>query len=269
MPELDPKKSARAFYARSLARERARAGLTQAALGAHPAVMVSGKLVGHIENCRRPPTLRISRAFDRALNLEEHFEGLYALMVREEGEPPAIYEYYDLEDQASSIKAYDSLWINGLLQTEETAREILRAGQGEDRLEELVAARMERQAILRRETPPWLMVAMDEFVLRRIVGSRDVTRRQLEHLLTVMEESDVSIVIVPRDAPIHPSGSFTLLELPDGLNVGYVEGAAGQGRLLGPGQPVRNLGLLLDRIASTALPVTDSEKLIRSALEDL
>jgi hypothetical protein len=106
MPELDPKKSARAFYARSLARERTRASLTQAALGGHPDVMVSGKLVGHIENGRRPPTLRISRGFDKALGLEDHFESLYELMVREEGEPPAIYEYYDLEDHASSIKAY-------------------------------------------------------------------------------------------------------------------------------------------------------------------
>ncbi|SEG17892.1 hypothetical protein SAMN04489712_103513 [Thermomonospora echinospora] len=269
MPELDPKQSARAFYARALARERTRASLTQSALGAHPAVMVSGKLIGHIENGRRPPTLRISKAFDKALDLEEHFEALYGIMVREEGEPPAIYEYFDLETRASSIKTYDCLWINGLLQTEETAREILSAAHSVDKADEFVAARMERQEILRRETPPWLMIAMDEFCIRRVVGSREITRRQLEHVLTMMQEPNINVVIVPAGAPIYPAGSFALIGFPDSADVGYVEAASGHGRTLAPGPKVKGLALLSDRIASMALPVPDSEKLIRTVMEEL
>lgn len=136
MPELDPEQSARACYARSRARERTRASLAQEALGAHPSMVVSGKLIGHVENGRRPPTPRIFRGFDKALGLKEHFEAPYELMVRETGEPPAICEYFDPETRASSIKTCDGLWINGLPQTEETAREPFSPGRHEEEVEE-------------------------------------------------------------------------------------------------------------------------------------
>jgi hypothetical protein len=56
---LEPTKSAQALYAKFLVRERTRAGLTQAELAAHPRVIVSSQTIGHIENCRRPPTIRL------------------------------------------------------------------------------------------------------------------------------------------------------------------------------------------------------------------
>src|SRR3954463_8060060 len=104
--EIDPKRSAQEFYATALARERTRAGLTQAQLGAKPGVIVSSQQIGHIENCRRPPTLRFSRALDRALDLVEYFEGLYEAYVRESGAPQAFWEYSEQEEFASTIKTY-------------------------------------------------------------------------------------------------------------------------------------------------------------------
>lgn len=82
---IDPKTSARAFYAAQLRRLRTEAKLTQSELGGHPAVMVSGKLIGHVENCYRPPTRRLSQGLDRAFGLTDFFEGMYAAIKRESG----------------------------------------------------------------------------------------------------------------------------------------------------------------------------------------
>src|SRR3954447_10670449 len=145
--EIDPKRSAQEFYATALARERTRAGLTQAQLGAKPGVMVSCQQIGHIENCRRPPTLRFSRALDQSLGLVEYFEGLYEAYVRESGVPKAFWEYAELETEATVVKVYCNFTISGLLQTEECAREIIRGKQRGDILDQLVATRMRRQDI--------------------------------------------------------------------------------------------------------------------------
>lgn len=267
--EIDPKRSAQEFYATALARERMRAGLTQAQLGAKPGVIVSSQQIGHIENCRRPPTLRLSRGFDAALVLTEYFEALYEAYVRESGVPSAFWEYTEEESQATTIKKYDNFIYNGLFQTEECAREIIRGKQRGEMLDQIVAARMSRQDILRRDSPPWLFEILDEFALRRIVGDVGVTRRQLEHLLKMAEEPNISIVVIPNGARHLPSGSFTVLGFPDRPDLGYVEAAEGHGQIIEQGSPTSGLGVMFDRLAASALSEGDSANLIRTALEAL
>ena len=70
--------------------------------------------------------------------------------------------------------------VPGLLQTEDYARALLNAGLPyPDEVDDLVAARMERQAVLERERPPELWVVIDEAVLHRPVGGPYVMRDQL------------------------------------------------------------------------------------------
>jgi hypothetical protein len=261
MPELDPMESLQVVYAQALAHERTRANLTQDQLGQHPAIMVSGKLIGHVENCRRPPTERLSRGIDTALGRKRYFEALYDHWIKSEGRPPAIYEYVELETQASSAKIYNCMWITGLLQTEDYARAQLSIGQNQDRVEGLVAARMERQEILRRDPPPWLVVALDEFVLRRIVGNREIMRGQLQHLLKMMEEPNTSIVVVPPDAEVYPTGSFILLSFGDQPDLAYVEAVGGRSEVVSNRSGVQELAVMFDRIGLAALTVADSEAL--------
>ncbi|GAA3927106.1 helix-turn-helix transcriptional regulator [Actinomadura viridis] len=269
MPELDPKKSLQAVYARALARERTRAKLTQDQLGGHPAIMVSGKLIGHVENCRRPPTIRLSTGLDKALDLEEFFESLYIHWADEEGPPSAIWEYSELEHQANSIKVYAQSTICGLLQNEDYAREIFKRAHREERVGELVAARIARQEILHRDDPPWLVVLIEETAIRRVVGDREVMRRQLAHLLTLAAEPNITVLVVPSGAPVFPGGAFTLLGFPDSPDVAFVEAVGGHSQIVDNRAQVRELAVLYDRISSEALPVADSEKLIRGVLEDL
>lgn len=266
---IDPKSSARAFYAVQLRRVRTEAGMTQPDVGGHPAVMVSGKLIGAVENLYRAPTRRLSTGLDQAFGLEEFFQGMYAAIKRESGVPADFWEYAEYEGLASSIKVYENFLVTGLLQTEEYAREVLRTRQREDRLGELVAARMERQEILRRDDPPWVVVLLDESVIRRVVGGPEVMRAQLERLLAAMREPNITIRIVPFGAPVYPATPFAVLGFPTRPDVGYVAGTNGLGQVIEPGDQVGGLGVEFDRVGSVALPVADSEKLIRTVLEDI
>lgn len=266
-PRRPPRRSPHA------ARERARAGLTQSELGNHPDVIVSGQLIGHIENCRRSPTRRLSLALDRAFDLdgffEDLFEDLYDHVVDESGVPATFWEYSDQETLASSVKVYNNFLISGLLKTGEYATHVLRAGQQPDKFNELFEARMARQQILNRGDPPFVFVILDELVLRRIVGGAEIMRHQFEHLLTPAERPNITIVLAPRDAPVYPGTTFTLLGFPDRPGLAYVEGVGGHGGIIDSGPQVAALDVLFDRVASMALPVADSEKLIRAILEGM
>ncbi|HEX6471723.1 MAG TPA: DUF5753 domain-containing protein [Streptosporangiaceae bacterium] len=266
---IDPTSSARAFYAVQLRRVRTAAKLTQSQLGGHPDMVVSGKLIEAVENLRRAPTRRLSVGLDKAFGLDQFFAGMYAAIKRESGIPSHFLEYIEYEERASSIKIYANFLVSGLLQTEEYAREVLSPIQRPDRLEQLVAARLARQEILRRDDPPWLDVLLDESVVRRIVGDREITRRQLERLLEAAHESHVTIRVVPAGAPAYPSGAFILLGFAEEPAIGYVEGVNGLGQLIEPGREVSALGVTFDQIGAVAMTPADTEELIRVVLESM
>jgi transcriptional regulator with XRE-family HTH domain len=79
---------------------------------------------------------------------------------------PEIYsDYISFESEARSISNYESLFIPGLLQTEDYARAVIRGTlphASTEQVENRVAARMERQALLTTASPPQLWAMMDE-----------------------------------------------------------------------------------------------------------
>ena len=125
-----------------------------------------------------------------------------------------------LERAASEIWVYHPLMVPGLLQTEEYAAHILRVshplGHSSREIEELVRGQMERKAIFDQERPPRLIVVVDEGVLRRPTGGREVMRRQIGHLLQESSRPFVSIQVVPYDSEHHPglSNGFALFTVP-------------------------------------------------------
>jgi hypothetical protein len=73
------------------------------------------------------------------------------------------------------LRNYESLFIPGLLQTEDYARAVITgtlpmASQTE--IEQRVQARMERQELLRGDEPLELWTIVDEAAIRRMVGGR-------------------------------------------------------------------------------------------------
>lgn len=165
----------------------------------------------------------------------EEIEGFVAL-AREANQPGWWHRYRDvlpewfsvfvsLESESSAIRAYEPHYIPGLLQTENYARAVLRAGMPhapEGEIKRQVALRLERQDVLRRVEPPLLWVVMDETVLRRPIGGPEVMREQIDHLLDMTKQSHVRLQIMPLNAGPHPAMygpfhffRFPLEELPD------------------------------------------------------
>lgn len=143
------------------------------------------------------------------------------------------------------------------------------AGQRPEQADELVTTRMERQEILNRDDPPWLVVLLDESVIHRVVGDDRILRGQLQRLLEAVREPNVTLRIVPFGARIYPLSAFNILAFHDAPTIGYVDGVGKRGQLIEDRRQVRDTEVLFDRIGALALPAPDPEKLIQKALEDL
>jgi transcriptional regulator with XRE-family HTH domain len=143
--------------------------------------------------------------------------------------PSWLEPFVGLEAAASIIRTYQIQLVPGLLQTESYARALIR--QGSATTEKEIARRSElrasRQEILRRPDAPQLWAVIDEAALRRPVGSREIVREQLEHLIEVADHPAVTLQIMPFSAGAHSAmgGPFTILRFaePDLADVVYIE----------------------------------------------
>ena len=143
--------------------------------------------------------------------------------------PSWVEAYVGLEAAATVLRTYEVQFVPGLLQTEEYARALIRLGSAvsDSEVDRRTELRISRQEILRSANPPQLWAVVDEGALRRPVGSRDVVRRQLEHLITMAEHPAITLQILPFTAGPHSAmgGPFTILRFaePDLHDVVYIE----------------------------------------------
>jgi transcriptional regulator with XRE-family HTH domain len=132
-----------------------------------------------------------------------------------------------MEQAAESINEYGVTVVPGLLQTREYARAAAAGydNEFEDHLiEQAVQVRMQRQRLLSDVDSPQLRVVIDEAVLARTTGGRDVMIEQLKHLEEASIQPDVSVQVVGFERGVYlgsAKGHFILLgmgdELPDVL----------------------------------------------------
>jgi hypothetical protein len=127
------------------------------------------------------------------------------------------------------------LVVPGLLQTPEYAEIVIRSvalpGTSESKIKRQVEARIARQEILKRETPPMMSFVLDESVCRRWVGLRRwdaaVLQSQLEHLAELSRRPNLDIQMLPFSyGPYFGlNGPFVILEFsdPDANDVLYLE----------------------------------------------
>ncbi|MBO0656906.1 helix-turn-helix domain-containing protein [Streptomyces triculaminicus] len=180
-------------------------------------------------------------------------------------------EFMQYEAKATIMHKY-MLAIPGLLQTEDYARAVLSsappAGNG-DVLEDQVAARMGRQELLHREPPPSVRVILDEAALRRPAADRCVWQQQLERLVQATSSPYMVVQVLPFAAGVHDlmGGSLSLLWLPDGRCVAYLEGSK-TGDLVDELGEVAQLRLSYDRVRDLALAPPESLAFIQHLMED-
>jgi hypothetical protein len=187
--------------------------------------------------------------------------------------PDPYDEYVALEAEAVVMAEWEAQVVPGLLQTDEYARAVIEAGADvadEDTAQRRLALRMARQAVLNREVPPTLCAVLDESVLCRAIGGRDVLDRQLQHLFEVSHQPGVELLVLPFESGAHAAltESFVIFDFAPGSRspVVHSEGlTGGQFRT----QPTE---LLLYRQAfadlrDRALPVDESRSAIARSSE--
>ncbi len=149
--------------------------------------------------------------------------------------PDWFHVFVGLEEAAQLIRVYEVQFVPGLLQTEEYARAIIMQGApgvDPDEVERRVALRMGRQKLLTRENPPRYWVIMDEAALRRPMGGRDVHFKQIERLIDLVSEPNITLQVMPFRYGGHAAdgGAFTIMrfpetDLPDVVYMEYLTGA--------------------------------------------
>lgn len=180
----------------------------------------------------------------------------------------AYQEFISLEAEAAAVRAYETILIPGLLQTEDYARAIHEAvpPPGGDRdVDRLVAVRRERQEVLSSERALELWAILDEAVLHRQFGGRDVMQAQLARLLEAAEADNVTVQVVPFSVGGHAgiNGPFTILEFLElaDLDVILVENLT-SGLYLEDEGDIRRYNVVFNHLRRAALPAAESAALI-------
>ncbi|MEU8350822.1 MULTISPECIES: helix-turn-helix transcriptional regulator [unclassified Streptomyces] len=263
--DLDPGSSALAYYGAELRRLREAAGLTQKQVG--DIIYCTGSLVGQIETARKAPTREFTERVDAALGAEGALIRLWPLVSRS-ALPGWFQPYAEMEATATDIFTYQAQLVDGLLQTRDYAYAVLGAIRRVG-LPERVAARMERQRLLTLAQPPLIWTVLDEAVLERPIGGREVMRAQLAHLLSFRTSDSVHVQVLPYSAGAHAGlpGSFAILRFDGSPDIAYTEGYDSGVTTVNPAE-VRDRSLRYDLLQAAALSPEDSADLIASVMED-
>ncbi|MCO6011086.1 helix-turn-helix domain-containing protein [Actinoallomurus purpureus] len=185
--------------------------------------------------------------------------------------PAAYASYIALEADARSLRCYDALVVHGLLQTEDYAREVIKAGlmqlASDSEVERRVEVRLNRQALLAERTPPLeLWCVIDENTLRRMIGGTAVMRAQYTHLAELAELPNVTLQVLPHKVGAHPGveGTFAILEFPERYmpDVGYIEALNGA-LYLEDDTDVHAYSLVFNRLVAEALGLGESAAFLR------
>ncbi|GIH18371.1 helix-turn-helix domain-containing protein [Rugosimonospora africana] len=190
--------------------------------------------------------------------------------------------YIGFEAEATRLQVYETLTVHGLLQTEEYARALFRAGLpvlDTEAVDRRVKVRLARQNALLAPAPESgepgrplaLWAIFDESVLHRRIGGEDVLRGQLAYLLQATELPNVTVQILPFTAGAHPGmvGSFTVIKFPaDGdPDVVYVEGVTGD--IFAESEDARWYNVVFEHLLANALSPSSSRERIARAIDEL
>jgi transcriptional regulator with XRE-family HTH domain len=189
--------------------------------------------------------------------------------------PSGFDIYVGLEAETAAVRGYEISVVPGLLQTPDYARAVLREmfpRHGPEQIDRLVDLRMERQRRFDDDPPLELWAILDEAVVRRPVGGRQVMRAQLDHLLDMALRPGITVQVLPFDCGAHAGhgGPFSILEFPNRADseVAYVESVAGN-LYLEKDREVRARAEAFDRLRAAALAPAASADLIAHVSKEL
>lgn len=143
------------------------------------------------------------------------------------------------ERDATNLDAYESELVPGLLQRPAYTLAVLRVANPSapaEWFEKQLELRLKRQELLTDPNPPTFRVVLNEAVLLRRVGGRDVMVDQLQHLAELAErdldrDDGLKIQVLPFEAGAHPAmtAPFLLIgfDYEPRMNTVYLENGRG------------------------------------------
>ncbi|MEU6915494.1 helix-turn-helix domain-containing protein [Streptomyces olindensis] len=235
---------------------------------------------------RRPPTESDVRALLELYGTDAYEASVLLKLLQRAGEPGwwqrydkrLMPEWFDrlvgLQEAAATIRTFEIQYVPGLLQTPAYTRAVVERGlpnvpAGE--VERRVELRRHRTRLLSRSDAPQLWAIIDESVLLRVLGSTDVMREQLAHLVEMAQRPHVTVQIVPLDvtnasAPAIPVTylRFGGLDLPDVVYLEHIRSA----NFLEDRDETEEYRIALDRLADEALKPRDSLDMLRRTMDE-
>lgn len=123
--------------------------------------------------------------------------------------PSGYRQLIALELRASAIEMWHLGVVPGLLQTEDYARHVISSysemidPMPPGRVDQLVRIRMARQEVLDRAGPVQITAVLDESIVQRPTGGRQVMLGQLTRLAELSRRPNINIRVLTHDGP-HP-----------------------------------------------------------------
>ncbi|HEY1916129.1 MAG TPA: helix-turn-helix transcriptional regulator [Streptosporangiaceae bacterium] len=238
-----------------------------------------------IEHARVRPQTRTLRTLLDLYGVEKEQQAELVDLLREARErgwlhayqselPEQYTNYIGFEGEAESVWNYESLFVPGLLQTEDYARAVIRGGlpnASNSEIDRRVEVRMERQEVLRNDNPLNLWGIVDEAAVRRRVGGREVMRVQLRRLIEAAELPHITFQVIPFDVGAHAGmpGSFVFMQFAEAAipDLIYIDSMAGE-LFLEEESDVRRYRLIFEHLRAVAMSPTASKTMVSSLITE-
>lgn len=235
---------------------------------------------------RRPPAEADVRALLRLYGTDDYESSVLIKLLRRAGEPGwwqrydkrLMPEWFDrlvgLQEAAAAIRTFEIQHVPGLLQTPAYTRAVVERGlptASAGEVQRRVELRTRRAELVTRQDAPQLWAVIDESVLLRVLGSREVMRDQLARLVETAQRPNVTVQIVPLDVTNASAPAFPItylrfggLDLPDVVYLEHIRSA----NFLEDRDETEEYRVALDRLADEALTPQESLALLRKTMQD-
>ncbi|MGQ0772969.1 MAG: helix-turn-helix domain-containing protein [Pseudonocardiales bacterium] len=223
-----------------------------------------------IETARARPQLRTLATLLTLYGVEAEQRDYLTILCRDAAEqgwlrpyhsdlPEQYTAYISFEAEAAGVRNYESMFIPGLLQTEDYARAVIRGVlpmASPQKIDDRVQARIERQQVLTKDSPLKLWAIVDEAALRRLVGGAEVMRAQLRHLLDSTSSPHITFQVIPYGAGAHAGmpGAFVVMDFTDPMDTDliHIDSMAGD-LFLESDADIKRYNFIFDNLRAIAL----------------
>lgn len=230
--------------------------------------------IGKIEAREKPPSEAFAQDLDTYFATDGMFHRQWEKIRKYRRNRvllPGFPKFIELEAEATLVRAFAPQIVPGLLQTADYTRALMNPSQSPAAIDENVSARMERQAtVFDRESPAHGWFVLDEAVLHRFVGGRDVMRAQLVKLRDLAGSPNIHVRILPFESVTYAGldGMFIILTLADGTEIAYHEGPS-VNQLSQDPATVNEYRMRFDLVMGESYPRSESLRMITKTLENL